>query len=178
MRYVPTTRLSDLQAALYLAYDTLQLAILLYLTGGIENPFSMLMLVPVTVSATILSLRSTVLLGVLSLVCLSIVTISHQALPWYGDGLVLPGLYVAGIWIALVLGMGFITVYAWRVAAEARRMSDALAETQMALAREQQISSLGGLAAAAAHELGTPLSTITLVVREMRARGRRRWGTY
>ena len=167
LRYVPTTRLSDLQAALYLAYDTLQLAILLYLTGGIENPFSMLMLVPVTVSATILSLRSTVLLGVLSLVCLSIVTISHQALPWYGDGLVLPGLYVAGIWIALVLGMGFITVYAWRVAAEARRMSDALAETQMALAREQQISSLGGLAAAAAHELGTPLSTITLVVREM-----------
>ena len=167
LRYAPTTRLSDLQAALYLAYDTLQLAILLYLTGGIENPFSMMMLVPVTVSATILSLRSTVLLGVFSLVCLSIVTISHQALPWYGDGLALPGLYVAGIWVALVLGMGFITVYAWRVAAEARRMSDALAETQMALAREQQFSSLGGLAAAAAHELGTPLSTITLVVREM-----------
>jgi two-component system sensor histidine kinase RegB len=168
VRYAPTTRLSDLQAALYLAYDTLQLAILLYLTGGIENPFSMLMLVPVTVSATVLSLRSTVLLGVLGLACLSIVTINHQALPWHGDGLALPGLYVAGIWIALVLGMGFITVYAWRVAAEARRMSDALAETQMALAREQQLSSLGGLAAAAAHELGTPLSTITLVAREMR----------
>ncbi|MCX8230569.1 MAG: ActS/PrrB/RegB family redox-sensitive histidine kinase [Alphaproteobacteria bacterium] len=168
LRYAPTTRLSDLQAALYLAYDTLQLAILLYLTGGIENPFSMLMLVPVTVSATVLSLRSTVLLGVLSLACLSIVTINHQALPWHGDGLALPGLYVAGIWIALVLGMGFITVYAWRVAAEARRMSDALGEIQLALAREQQLSSLGGLAAAAAHELGTPLSTITLVAREMR----------
>jgi two-component system sensor histidine kinase RegB len=168
VRYAPTTRLSDLQAALYLAYDTLQLAILLYLTGGIENPFSMLMLVPVTVSATVLSLRSTVLLGVLGLACLSFVTINHQALPWHGDGLALPGLYVAGIWIALVLGMGFITAYAWRVAAEARRMSDALAETQMALAREQQLSSLGGLAAAAAHELGTPLSTITLVAREMR----------
>ena len=168
VRYAPTTRLSDLQPALYLAYDTLQLAILLYLTGGIENPFSMLMLVPVTVSATVLSLRSTVLLGVLGLACLSFVTINHQALPWHGDGLALPGLYVAGIWVALVLGMGFITAYAWRVAAEARRMSDALAETQMALAREQQLSSLGGLAAAAAHELGTPLSTITLVAREMR----------
>ena len=168
VRYAPTTRLSDLQAALYLAYDTLQLAILLYLTGGIENPFSMLMLVPVTVSATVLSLRSTVLLGALALACLTIVTINHQPLPWHGDGLVLPDLYVAGIWVALVLGMAFITVYAWRVAAEARRMSDALAETQMALAREQQLSSLGGLAAAAAHELGTPLSTITLVAREMR----------
>jgi two-component system, sensor histidine kinase RegB len=168
VRYAPTTRLSDLQAALYLAYDTLQLAILLYLTGGIENPFSLLMLVPVTVSATVLSLRSTVLLGALALACLSIVAINHQPLPWHADGLVLPVLYVAGIWIALALGMAFITVYAWRVAAEARRMSDALAETQMALAREQQVSSLGGLAAAAAHELGTPLSTITLVAREMR----------
>jgi two-component system, sensor histidine kinase RegB len=168
VRYAPTTRLSDLQAALYLAYDTLQLAILLYLTGGIENPFAMLMLVPVTVSATVLSLRSTVLLGALALACLSIVTVNHQPLPWQGDGLVLPDLYVAGIWVALVLGMAFISVYAWRVAAEARRMSDALAATQMALAREQQLSSLGGLAAAAAHELGTPLSTITLVAREMR----------
>ena len=168
VRYAPTTRLSDLQAALYLAYDTLQLAILLYLTGGIANPFAMLMLVPVTVSATVLSLRSTVLLGALALACLSIVTVNHQPLPWQGDGLVLPDLYVAGIWVALVLGMTFISVYAWRVAAEARRMSDALAATQMALAREQQLSSLGGLAAAAAHELGTPLSTITLVAREMR----------
>jgi two-component system sensor histidine kinase RegB len=168
LRYTPTTRLTDLQAALYLAYDTLQLAILLYLTGGIENPFAMLMLVPVTVSATVLRLRSTVLLGLLALVCLSIVTVNHQPLPWREGGLVLPLLYVAGIWTALVLGMGFISIYAWRVAAEARRMANALAETQMALAREQQLSSLGGLAAAAAHELGTPLSTITLVAREMR----------
>jgi len=96
------------------------------------------------------------------------VTLYHQPLPWHADGLVLPGLYVAGIWTALVLGMAFISVYAWRVAAEARRMSDALAETRMALAREQQLTSLGGLAAAAAHELGTPLSTIALVAWEMR----------
>ncbi len=168
IRYTPTTRLSDLHAALYLAYDTLQLAILLYLTGGIENPFSILMLVPITVSATVLSLRSTALLGALALACLSVVTIVHQPLPWHAGGLVLPGLYMLGIWTALVLGVVFISVYTWRVAAEARRMSDALAETQMALAREQQLSSLGGLAAAAAHELGTPLSTIALVAREMR----------
>lgn len=168
IRYTPTTRLSDLQAALYLAYDMLQLAILLYLTGGIENPFSILMLVPITVSATVLSLRSTALLGGLALACLSVVTIVHLPLPWHAGGLVLPDLYMLGIWTALGLGVAFISAYTWRVAAEARRMSDALAETQMALAREQQLSSLGGLAAAAAHELGTPLSTIALVAREMR----------
>lgn len=168
VRYAPTTRLSDRRAALYLAYDTLQLAILLYLTGGIENPFAMLMMVPVTVSATVLGLRNTALLGGFTLACLSVVTLYHQPLPWHAGGLVLPGLYVAGIWTALVLGIAFISVYAWRVAAEARRMSDALAETRMALAREQQLTSLGGLAAAAAHELGTPLSTIALVAREMR----------
>ncbi len=168
VRYTPTTRLSDLQASLYLAYDTVQLAILLYLTGGIENPFAMLMLVPVTVSATILSLRSTVLLGALAVISLTLVAFFHQPLPWYAEGIALPPLYVAGIWTALILGMGFISIYAWRVAAEARRMSDALGETQMALAREQQLSSLGGLAAAAAHELGTPLSTIALIAKEMR----------
>jgi len=168
LRYAPTTRLSDLQASLYLGYDTLQLAALLYLTGGILNPFAILMLVPVTVSATILSLRSTVLLGGLALVSLSVVAVYHLPLPWYDEGIVLPPLYVAGIWTALVLGMAFIAVYAWRVAAEARRMSDALSETQMALAREQQLSSLGGLAAAAAHELGTPLGTIAVIAKEMR----------
>ncbi len=168
LRYSPTTRLSDLQASLYLGYDTLQLAALLYLTGGIQNPFAILMLVPVTVSATILSLRSTVLLGALALTVLTIVTFAHLPLPWPGDGIDLPPLYIAGIWTALVLGMAFIAVYAWRVAAEARRMSDALSETQMALAREQQLSSLGGLAAAAAHELGTPLGTIALIAKEIR----------
>lgn len=168
VRYAPTTRLSDLQALLYLSYDTLQLAILLYLTGGIENPFAVLVLVPVTVSATILSFRSTLVLGGLAVASLTLVALYHLPLPWHGEGLVLPMLYIAGIWSALILGMGFIAVYAWRVAAEARRMSDALAETQMALAREQQLSSLGGLAAAAAHELGTPLSTIALIAKEMR----------
>jgi two-component system sensor histidine kinase RegB len=168
LRYSPTTRLTDLQGSLYLGYDTLQLATLLYLTGGIQNPFAILMLVPVTVSATILSLRSTLALGVLALVALTIVTFLHLPLPWYDTGINLPDLYVAGIWVALVLGMAFLAVYAWRVAAEARRMSDALSETQMALAREQQLSSLGGLAAAAAHELGTPLGTIALIAKEMR----------
>ncbi|MBM3502342.1 MAG: ActS/PrrB/RegB family redox-sensitive histidine kinase [Alphaproteobacteria bacterium] len=166
LRYPATTRLSDVQAGFYLAYDILQLTVLLYLNGGIANPFAILVLVPATIAATILSLRSTLSLVVISVVCLTLVTLVHQPLPW-SMGFTLPSLYVAGIWVALVLGMGFITVYAWRVAAESRLMADALAATQLALAREQRFSALGALAAAAAHELGTPLGTITLVAKEL-----------
>lgn len=132
-----------------------------------QNPFALLFLAPATISATILSLRSTVILSVLALSSISVLAVFHRPLPWGGAGIDLPDLYVAGVWVALALGTLFIVVYAWRVAAEARRMSDALAATQMALAREQQMSALGALAAAAAHELGTPLATIALVSREL-----------
>ena len=162
-----STRLSDRQAAGYLVFDLLQLAALLYLTGGLENPFSLLMLVPVTISATILSRASTVTIGLLGVGLLSALAFVHAPLPWSDSGLNLPLLYQFGAWTALVLGTGFMAVYASQVAAEARRMSDALAATQMALAREQQLSALGGLAAAAAHELGTPLGTIAVVAKEL-----------
>lgn len=162
-----SARLRDNEAALFLAYDILQLAVLLYLTGGLQNPFALLFLAPATISATILSLRSTVILSLLALSSISVLAVFHRPLPWSGDGIELPDLYVAGVWAALALGTLFIVAYAWRVAAEARRMSDALAATQMALAREQQMSALGALAAAAAHELGTPLATIALVSREL-----------
>ena len=151
----------------YLAYDILQLAILLYLTGGLENPFSLLFLVPVTVSATILSLASTVFLTGLAFLCITVLVFLHLALPWPDQSLALPPTYTLGTWTALALGMVFLTFYAWRVAEEARRRADALAETQLTLAREQTLSSLGALAAAAAHELGTPLSTIALVAKEL-----------
>lgn len=164
----PTShRLTDRGAAAFLALDIVQLAVLLYLTGGLGNPFSLLMLVPVTISATILSLASTVVLGALAVLATLLLAELHLPLPWGEGGLVLPGLYLAGVAAALLLGLGFISVYTWRVAAEARRMSDALATTQIALAREQRLSALGGLAAAAAHELGTPLGTITLVANEL-----------
>ena len=165
--YPASYRLTDRGAASYLGFDLLQLAALLYLTGGLTNPFSLLILVPVTISATILSLVSTVGLGALALACVTFLAFLHFPLPWDRAGLALPDLYVAGTWAALALGMIFISIYAWQVAAEARRMSDALAATQLALAREQQLSALGGLAAAAAHELGTPLGTITLVAKEL-----------
>lgn len=166
-RYPPSRRLSDTEAALYLGYDTLQLAVLIFLTGGLHNPFSVLMLVAVIISATILSIRSTVWLGVLTFVCVSLLTAVHLPLPWPGGAHTLSHIYVFGIWTALVVGMAFFSAYVLRVAEEGRRMADALTETQMALAREQHLSAVGSLAAAAAHELGTPLGTIALVAKEL-----------
>ncbi|MAD38051.1 ActS/PrrB/RegB family redox-sensitive histidine kinase [Tistrella sp.] len=162
-------RLTDGQAALFLAFDVCQLAVLLQLTGGLANPFSVLVLAPATISATILSVRSTVVLAGMSLIAVTMLAVWHHPLPWDGEGgpLALPPLYVAGVWAALVLSLLFLTVYAARVAAEARRMSDALSATQIALSREQQLSAVGALAAAAAHELGTPLGTIAIVAREL-----------
>jgi two-component system, sensor histidine kinase RegB len=163
----PATRVDERSAGFLLAYDILQLAFLLALTGGLQNPFSVLLLVPVTISATILSLRTTVLLCALVIVTLTLLGLPPTQLPWRTDHLMLPGLYMLASWIALVLATMLIAGYAWRVADEARRMSDALAATHMALAREQQLSALGGLAAAAAHELGSPLATIAVTSREI-----------
>lgn len=166
--YPTSKRLSAAGAAGYLAFDLVQLCILLFLTGGIDNPFTVLILVPVTVSATILTLRSTAILGALAFTLTVLMTVYHSPLPWHDPTEVAqPPLLQWGNLIALVLGTLFIAAYAWQVAEEARRMSDALAATQMALAREQQVSALGGLAAAAAHELGSPLGTIAVVVKEM-----------
>lgn len=148
-------------------FDIVQLAVLLHLTGGLENPFSFLLLAPLTVSATILGPRSTALLGGLALTAVTVLALDHAPLPWPRPGFALPDTYVMGAWVALALGIGFFAAYTWRVAEEARRMQNALAATQLALAREQRLSALGGIAAAAAHELGTPLGTISVVAREL-----------
>ena len=163
----PTTRLTERSAGLLLGYDILQLAFLLGLTGGLQNPFSILLIVPVTLSATTLSLRTTVLLCALVIGVTTLLGLYPTDLPWRGGEFSLPTLYVWASWVALVLGTALIAAYAWRVADEARRLSDALAATQMALAREQQLSALGGLAAAAAHDLGSPLATIAVTAREL-----------
>ena len=162
-----TTRLTERAASLLLGYDLLQLTFLLALTGGLQNPFSVLLIVPITLSATILSLRTTVLLCIMVTICVTLLGLFPTVLPWTGGGFILPGLYILAVWVALVLSSGLIAAYAWRVADEARRLSDALAATQMALAREQQMSALGGLAAAAAHELGSPLATIAITAKEL-----------
>ncbi len=160
-------RLSDTKTALFLAYDVIQLAFLIGLTGGLENPFAILFLVPAGISATILGLRSNAALAALVIVCATIVAFVHQPLPWLGDAPALPQLYLLALWIALVLGTLFITAYAWRVASEARRMANALGATQVALSRGQILSALGALATEEAHQLGAPLTTIAAVSREL-----------
>ncbi len=167
LRYPGVTRFGDREAAILLGYDLLQLTVLLLLSGALENPFAVLMLAPVTVSATVLSRRSTITLCGLAIACVSVLAFARTRLPWPDPGLILPDLYILGIWTALVLGAVFIAIYASSVAEEARQMSDALAATQMALSREQRRAAVGALAAAAAHELGSPLSTIAVVAREI-----------
>ncbi len=160
-------RLNEVASASLLGFDIVQLTVLLYLTGGLENPFSFLLLAPLTVSATILGPRSTLVLCGLGLASITLLATDHLALPWGAAGFALPPTYVMGSWVALALGIGFFASYTRRVADEARHMHNALAATQLALAREQQLSTLDGIAAAAAHELGTPLGTIALVTREL-----------
>ncbi|NJM30078.1 MAG: ActS/PrrB/RegB family redox-sensitive histidine kinase [Rhizobiales bacterium] len=169
IRWPSSTRLTSRATALLLGYDILQLAALLYLTGGLENPFSFLFLVPVTVSATSLQLRWTLALSAFAFVCASILAFVHLPLPWSGGvPLSLPQIYVTGMWVAIVCGVVFSAIYARRIAEEARQMSAALTATELVLAREQRLSALDGLAAAAAHELGTPLATIALVAKELK----------
>ncbi|HXE85271.1 MAG TPA: ActS/PrrB/RegB family redox-sensitive histidine kinase [Hyphomicrobiaceae bacterium] len=178
MRYPARTRLSSAFATLLLAYDILQLAALLYLTGGIENPFVFLLVAPVTVSAATQPPRNTIALGVLGAAATTFLVFFHRPLPWYPPGgFDLPTLYDLGALASVLAGMLFLALYAWRLAKESRQMADALAATEMVLAREQQLHALDGLAAAAAHELGTPLSTIAVVAKEL-ARGAPQDGTF
>ena len=168
LRYPPSHRLSNREATFYLAFDVVQLAALLYFTGGIANPFSLMFVAPVVIAAATLNLGNTLILAFIAFISVSIIGIVHRPLPWpAGEPLLLPQLYQAGIWAALMIGIGFTSVYAWRIASEATRMSAGLAATQLALSREHRLASIGALATAAAHELGTPLGTIAVVAREL-----------
>lgn len=168
VRFNHSDRLADRPAFILIAYDLLQLTLLLYLTGGLENPFAMLFLAPLMIAAVSLSARYATALTLLVIVCASTLIFFHRPLPWFpGETFQLPILFRAAIWIAIVLGASFTAAYSWRVAEEARRLSDALFATELVLAREQHLTQLDGLAAAAAHELGTPLATIKLVARDL-----------
>jgi two-component system sensor histidine kinase RegB len=164
-------RLGERDAFLYLVYDVLQLSVLLYLTGGLQNPFALLLLAPLTVSAIILTRRGVMAMIAVTLACVTALAIWQFPVPQPGpqpSQLFDPALvYRLGVWAALSVAAIFITVYVWHVADEARRIRDAFAASQMALAREQKVSALGALAAAAAHELGSPLGTISVVAREL-----------
>jgi two-component system, sensor histidine kinase RegB len=166
-RYRGSALLSDRTAALQLGYDMLELAALLYLTGGLGNPFAVLILAPVIVSATVLSRHSTVSLSLLALAIIAVLANYHLPLPWPNGNFRLEPLFLTGLALALSLSVVFIAAYVMSVTEEARRLSDALSATQMALDRERRLSAVGALAAAAAHELGTPLGTIALVAHEI-----------
>jgi len=166
--YPENKRLSEREATWMLLFDTAQLSLLLFLTGGLHNPFTILILAPITVAASALSLRSTVAIGAATIGLVSLVAQVHIPLrSETGYVLTMPGIFVFGFWIAVVISVIFLALYARRVSSEIQSMSQALLATQMALAREQKLTDLGGVIAAAAHELGTPLATIKLVSAEM-----------
>ena len=161
-------RLTEAQATLTLLFDLSQLSLLLYFTGGLTNPFALLLLAPVTVSASALELKTTLVLGAISALFVTLLGLVNLPLR-YADGSLfeIPGLFEFGFWLSILIGIAFIGLYSRRVSTEMHSMSDALLATQMALAREQKLTDLGGVVAAAAHELGTPLATIKLVCSEM-----------
>jgi two-component system, sensor histidine kinase RegB len=168
IRFPARHRLSIPFATSLLAYDILQLAALLYFTGGLQNPFAVLLAAPVTVSAATLPPKYTIFLGLVVVASAGFLVSHSYPLPWFdGQRLELPRDYKLGILTALVAATGFLAFYTWRLSKESRQMSAALAATDMVLASEQRLHALDGLAAAAAHELGTPLSTIVLVAKEL-----------
>ncbi len=164
----PMERMEPVYAAALLALNIVELAALLYFTGGLQNPFSFLFLAPVLISATALPVRFTIALGLTAVACASALGFLYLPLPWDAEEpLVLPPIYLLGVWLSIVLAIVVTSLYAFQVTEESRKLSDALAATELVLAREQHLTQLDGLAAAAAHELGTPLSTIVLISREL-----------
>ena len=161
-------RLTSQQALMGLGFDLIQLLVMLYLTGGLSNPFSVLLLAPITISATALRLNATVFLGAIAILGITALIYVHQPLR-FSDGreLSLSAIQIWGVWVSLIIGMFFLAAYARRVTLEIYSMSEALAATQMALEREHKLTLLGGVVSAAAHEMGTPLATIKMVATEL-----------
>jgi len=168
--FLPVSRRSanDWEAALQLAFDILQLGALLFLTGGVANPFALLLIAPVALAGASLPWRYVLALGLLAIAAAALMTVHPLPLPWTaGQHFSLPLIYRLGLFFALVVGITFAAGYAYQAASEAARNELALNVTETVLAREQRLSALGALAAAAAHELGTPLATIAVVAKEM-----------
>jgi len=168
IRFRHARRIEPDRAAWLLAFDIAQLAIMMFLTGGLENPFAFFFLGPVLLSATALPPRMTAMLGAFAMLCATMLAFFHYPLPWSDtDRPAFPGDYLLGIWLSILLAIFVIGIYARQIAEEQRQLADAFAATELVLAREQHLSQIDGLAAAAAHALGTPLSTISVVVREL-----------
>ena len=166
---VKANQLKDTYASMFLLYDLLQLGILLYLTGGILNPFSILLIIPAIVSSTFLSMGTTIILGVITSILLFILTHFYMPLPGYiSENFSVPNFYKLGIFIAILIGLIFLSYFGIRFAGETKKRSEALNKLQEVIAKEYELESLGGQAAAAAHSLGTPLATIAVVAKELK----------
>lgn len=162
------SEVSDAETLLQVGFDILQATVLIALTGGMNNPFALLLIGPVAVGTAALPPRPAMVIFALGFACATALKYVHLPLPWTTpSGLDLPYVYEVGMWTATVVGMGFTAGYAWLASRESARMELALAMAQHVLAREQQLSALGALAASAAHELGTPLATIQITAKEM-----------
>ena len=166
--YFKENQLNNFSSTFFLFYDLLQLSVLLYLTGGITNPFTILLIVPAIVSSTLLTLRSTINLSIFTIVILVILTTYYEPLP-HSDYLHfhVPNYYLYAIPVAVVIGLIFLTYFGFRFGAESRKRTEALNKLELILAKEHELESIGLQAAAAAHSLGTPLSTITVIAKEL-----------
>lgn len=164
----PVRRVSDTGAVFQLGFDLWQISTLLALTGGMTNPFALLVLAPVTIAATSLPTRYMMALGAATLIMVTIASLFSMPLSFNsGSRMALDQPYQFGHWAAIVIGVAFLSAYVHRVASDLVATSDALFAARMALEREQKLQHLGGVVAAAAHEMGTPLATIKLVVAEL-----------
>jgi two-component system, sensor histidine kinase RegB len=165
---VKENQLNNKNSLLFLLYDLVQLALLLFLTGGVTNPFIILLIIPAVVSSTFLTLKSTINLSIITIIILGILTIYFLPLPYIKDShFHVPSYYLYAIPIAIIIGLIFLTYFGTRFGAESRKRSEALNRLELILAKEHELESIGLQAAAAAHSLGTPLSTITLVAKEL-----------
>ena len=165
---VKENQLSNIKSSAYLFYDVIQLGLLLFLTGGVTNPFTILLIIPAIVASTFLTLKSTINLSAVTIIILILITIYHFPLPHYEElHFHVPNYYLYAIPIAITIGLIFLTYFGVRFGIESRKRSEALNKLELILAKEHELESIGLQAAAAAHSLGTPLSTITVVAKEL-----------
>jgi len=166
---IKANQLKELYAAFFLIYDLLQLSILLYLTGGISNPFSLLLIVPSIVSSTFLSIGTTIIFGTLIIILLFLLTQYHKILPGLDAySFTFPEYYLEGVLVSIIIGLVFLSYFGIRFSSETKKRSAALEKLQQVMAKEYELDSLGGQAAAAVHSLGTPLATISVVAKELK----------
>ena len=166
---VKSILIKDFNASIFLFYDLVQLGALLYLTGGISNPFSILLIIPAIVSSTFLSMGTTILLGIFTIALLFALSFFHYPFPGiHEQSMTFPKLYLTGYILSIIIGLIFLSYFGIRFSGESKRRTDAINKVQQVLAKEYELESLGGQAAAAAHSLGTPLATINVVATELK----------